>query len=535
MISPPTSVPPTTAEPTVEERDERKWVQAHSPTPPTREGTRGVWKVEVPPSQWHISQIQLSQILHHRLSTLWAEIVPAGTTRLHGLWLGKGPCAGVLVSTELLEGEARVTTLLPHVPSALYFEREVREMFGVEFAEAPDTRPLLLHLSHPAPPFRAPASPNPQDPVSYTFLPTEGEGLYEIPVGPVHAGIIEPGQFRFQVLGEQILNLEVRLGFTHKGTERLFENRTPAQGLPLAESVSGDSSVAGAMAYLEAVEPVLGIRPSKGTQRARGLLLEAERVAFLLGDVSGISMDVGYAAGAAQANVLRQEAYSWLESLTGSRLGRSTLSVGGLYRPLPARALEGLSLRARALSDATRELLEHLDERSSVVDRIHDTGQISREVARNLALVGPVARASGIDGDVRRDRPYGPYREVDVRVALRSAGDVEARLQVKGAEILEACRLVEKFLDGGALDVPRGPETSDPLASGEGMGIVEAPRGELVVAVRLGKDSRVLRVHFRDPSYLNWPAIEYAVRGNIVPDFPLCNKSLNLSYSGFDR
>ena len=517
--------------------NERKWVTFLAVGKDVWDPVEGLWRVSIGPSEWKAAQVGLSQTLHHRLASLWAELLEDGRIRLNSLWLGDGSCKGVHLFSELPEAPFRLPSLLPEVPPALYFEREIAEMYGVEFAGSPDTRPLLLHERHSAPPMASPSATSTGERAPFSFPMTEGEGVYEIPVGPVHAGVIEPGHFRFQVVGEKILNLEVRLGYTHKGTERLFVGRDPSRGVLLAESISGDMSVAGGVAYLEAVESALGITVTDPISAGRGLLLEVERIAFLLGDIAGIALDVGYAAGAAQANVLRDQAYSVMEWLTGARLGRGTLSLGGWARPLPAEAERPVRDSLRALGDHVASLHHHLVDRPSVVDRLRGTGVITRDVATALGLVGPVARASGLDRDVRRDRPRGPYRETDVRVATRDTGDVEARLGVKVAEVVEAARLALAMLDGGALrPIRTGDAISPSVPEGRrGLGLVESPRGEYLVAVRLDGEGRLARVHVRDPSFLNWPAIEYAVRGNIVPDFPLCNKSLNLSYSGFDR
>ncbi len=518
--------------------EEERWVLGAGRAGPTELGRSGLWELGVPPGWWRATSLDLLTAGAHRISSLWAERDPKGVL-LRALWLGEAGTRGILVRTLLDAPPPRVESLLPELSPALYFEREIAEMFGVEFHASPDPRPLLLHYRHALPPMiAAPDRAPPLDERSrFDFAPVEGEGVYEVPVGPVHAGIIEPGHFRFQVVGEEILDLEVRLGYTHKGTERLFEGLDPRRGTQLASSISGDHSVAGAVAYATAVEHALGHPPlERPTEMRRGALLEVERMAHLLGDIAGIVLDVGYAAGAAQANVLRNEAYTVLEELTGSRLGRGAVAVGGLARPLPREGLRPLAARADAVAKATVALLRHLEERPSVMDRVRGTGVVSKEVARALELVGPVARASGLDRDVRRDRPYGAYRGTELRVTHGSTGDVEARLRVKVDEVVEASRLFGTFLrrSGEAPAVPPAEPPRD--GPGFGVGLVEAPRGELLFAVSLDLErGKLSRVHVREPSYLNWPAIEYAVHGNILPDFPLCNKSLNLSYSGFDR
>ena len=519
-------------------RDERKWVAAARGGLTLEELEEGPWEVVVALERWRPSVLSLVHALRFRLATLWGENAHDGDVEVHGIFLGGAECRGVHLRVDLPGAARKLPSLLPDLPTALYFERELSEMFGVTILASPDTRPLLLHERHTAPPM-LPAGGEPTGVrAPFGFARTEGEGVYEIPVGPVHAGVIEPGHFRFQVRGEEILNLEVRLGYTHKGTERLFEGLEPSQATILAESISGDMSVAGATAYALAVEDALRVPVPPAAQSTRGLLLELERAAFLMGDVAGIILDVGYAAGAAEANVLREQAYGALELLTGSRLGRGTVVPGGLARPVPTEARAEVERSLEGVRRGLAGLIDHVHDQPSIMDRLRGTGVIPLEVAEALGLVGPAARASGLDRDVRRDRPYGPYahERVRVRVASRSEGDVEGRFEVKVAEVLEACRLARHFLGEGG-STSGSPIPSRSAQTRHGLGIVESPRGEFLVALRASEQGkRVLtRVHVRDPSFLNWPAIEYAVRGNIVPDFPLCNKSLNLSYSGFDR
>lgn len=498
-----------------------------------------LWAMDVRPDRWVAAATMVVQTLDHPLSTLFAE--DATDRRLgvvvHALFLGTDPTPGVHLRCSLGASSLQLPTLSGTIPYVTPFEREVTEMFGVQFAGAVDVRPLLLHASHSTPPLRKGPPPPPSDTRSaYRFSEVEGEGVYEVPVGPVHAGVIEPGHFRFQVVGEKILDLETRFGYTHKGTERLFEGLPVDRGTILAESISGDMSVAGAVAYAHAVERALELSVPSEIEDLRGLLLEVERAAFLCGDVAGIALDVGYAVGAAQANVQRESAYGIMQSLTGARLGRSVVGVGGLRRPLVNTPDEVVRSLLAGISSGIQELHDHLLDKSSVVDRLQGTGVVPREVADLLHFLGPTARASGLRVDLRVDRPYGPYVGREVRVPRGLEGDVASRLNIKVQEIIEACRLASEFATtlrrGGEHRITVPSPTSFALP---GLGWVESPRGEFLVYVQLGEDGKLQRVHVRDPSFLTWPAIEHAVRGNIVPDFPLCNKSLNLSYSGYDR
>jgi len=499
-----------------------------------------LWRMPVPRDRWTDAVAFAADGLHHPLSTLFGEDVRRlhGAIRVHALCLGAQPSGGVHVVCDLDPAHPAVPTLSRTLPYVAPFEREIAEMFGVVFDGAEDRRPLLLHERHPSPPLlKGPTSAPDGHRVDYPFPEVGGAGVYEVPVGPVHAGVIEPGHFRFQVVGERILDLEVRLGYTHKGTERLFEGRPHDQATIWAESISGDMSVAGAVAYAHAVERALGLPVLPANEVSRGLLLETERIAFLCGDVAGISLDVGYPVGAAEANRLREAAYQLLRRLTGSRLGRGAVAVGGLRRPLAPIAPEAYGETVDGIRDGIVALREELLGKSSVLDRLQGTGTLPRWIAELMHFVGPTARASGLRIDLRHDRPYGAYVGEEVRVPRGIDGDVLARLGVKVDEIVEACRLGRSFLARTPERAPNPRDFLRPSASGSrtGLGWVESPRGEFLVHVSLGADARLERVHVRDPSFLNWPAIELAVRENIVPDFPLCNKSLNLSYSGYDR
>jgi Ni,Fe-hydrogenase III large subunit len=334
-----------------------------------------------------------------------------------------------------------------------------------------------------------------------------------------------------------VLDLEIQLGYTYKGTEALWVGQRPEEGLLWAESISGDHSVAGAVAYAQAVEAAQGLPVPAAAEAARGLLLEVERYAFHLGTVAGIALDVGYARGAAAGYRLRQRAHRCLDRLTGSRLGRGAIAVGGLRRPLMRGPAAVLVEELQSMSNGAVQIWEDLEAVASVVDRIRGTGEVSPAIARALQLVGPTGRASGIDHDVRRDRPYGIYRSLAVRVPTEARGDVEARLRLYALEAAEAGRLAARWVES-ALAAP-GVGRIAPEPQGEraahGLGVVESPRGEWLVRMVQDARGRLVRVHVREPSFLNWRALKYAARCAIVPDFPLCNKSFNLSYSGFDR
>jgi Ni,Fe-hydrogenase III large subunit/Ni,Fe-hydrogenase III component G len=422
--------------------------------------------------------------------------------------------------------------------AASRFEREIHDLFGLGPVGHPDLRRLALHQFWPEGyhPLRRDAAPRTDfidtgEP--FPFRRVEGEGLFEITVGPVHAGIIEPGHFRFSVEGETIVNLETRLGFVHKGTEKLFEtlplDRTPA----LAERISGDESVAHAMAYCQALEALAGCRVPPRAAWLRVMLLELERLYNHVGDVGMIVNDTGFAFGHAHCFRLREELLRLNERLAGHRLLRGAVVPGGVAGPIVEAPLVEAARRVYGLVTEFLDITRLCLDNTLVLERLQGTGRLTERTAREMQVVGLVARASGIDADLRRDAPFAAYGDLDVRVAVHSAGDVWARTMVRVDEAGEAARLIA----AAAERLPEGPAHTalGPLAAGShAIGLVEAWRGPIWHWVAAEGPASVARVKVVDPSFRNWPALEYAVLENIVPDFPLCNKSFNLSYSGND-
>ncbi|MGE0080517.1 MAG: NADH-quinone oxidoreductase subunit C [Thiohalomonadaceae bacterium] len=429
----------------------------------------------------------------------------------------------------------------PHFANADRLERHLQDLCGIAFVDHPDGRRWTRHrawdegcfplrVDFPVTgysPCRAPAD------ADYPFVRVHGSGVYEIPVGPVHAGIIEPGHFRFQAVGEEVLRLEERLGYVHKGIEKIAVGRDPAGLARLAGRVSGDSAVAHAWAACQAMERASGCRVPPRAEALRGLLAERERVANHLGDIGAICNDVGFAFAHAQCARLREQWQRRSHALFGHRFMMDVVIPGGVTHDLSATDAALLREDHTALRRAIAPLFDIIDDHPSLDDRLLTTGRLSPEDARTLGCTGYVGKASGQDFDVRRDSPYGPYATLDVPVAVRSEGDVAARVRVRMDEIRGSLYLMDRLLDG----LPAGP-IATPLAAGrpgaEGIGMVEAWRGELLTYVRFDADGRVARFFPRDPSWFTWPALERLIHGNIVPDFPVCNKSVNGSYSGAD-
>ena len=419
-------------------------------------------------------------------------------------------------------------------PGAIRLERAARDLFGLVPEGAPDDRPWLDHgrwgVRHPLGDRRpAPADGG----LGYAFLPVEGEGLHRIPVGPVHAGIIEPGHFRFTANGETVARLEERLGYVHKGIEGLMAGATVERAARLAGHISGDSTVAYALAFARAVEAATGTEPPARAHWLRALMAELERIANHFGDVGAIANDAAFALMHAHCGVLREETLRAAEACFGHRLMMDRIVPGGVTCDLDEHGAERLRRLAPDFRRRFRELVELYDNTASLLDRTVGTGVVSAALVHRFGAGGYVGRAASRGFDARRLPGYPPYDDLDFEVPVLADGDVNARVWVRIHEVEQSLRLIERIVAG----LPAGPVRTEPTRTDgpcEGMALVEAFRGEVLVWVRLGADGRVERCHPRDPSWFQWPLLEAAIEGNIVADFPLCNKSFNCSYSGHD-
>lgn len=431
----------------------------------------------------------------------------------------------------------------PTIPSmatfyypASRFEREIKDMFGIRAIGQPDERPLVRHGFWPDSyhPLRKDATPPADfrdDGTRFPFLPVGGEGVYEIPVGPVHAGIIEPGHFRFSVVGETVIDLKIRLYFTHKGTEKLFEGRLPAEGVELAERISGDTTIGHALAYCQAVEALAGCEVPARARYLRTILLEMERLYNHVADFGAICNDTGFAFAHSQCFRIRERLLRLNKRLTGNRLLRDGIMLGGVQHDLPAGLNLGAELDA-ILADFNEVAAISLGN-TMLRDRLEGTGRLTTSTAIDHGVLGYVARASGIDIDTRRDHPFAAYAELPVQPPVFTSGDVNARAMVRVEEFRASVKLIQQALTAlpsGALTAPVGKLPAwEPAFSA-----VEGWRGMILHWVMADAAGRLYRVKVKDPSFANWPALSFALLKNIVPDFPLCNKSFNQSYSGND-
>ncbi|BAV34662.1 hydrogenase [Sulfuricaulis limicola] len=429
----------------------------------------------------------------------------------------------------------------PNFAAANRPERHMQDMLGILFTDHPDARRWTRHRAwkkteHPLRRnFPAAGNPPAQTPPNdnYRFLFAHGSGVYEIPVGPVHAGIIEPGHFRFQAVGETILNLEERLGYVHKGIEKIAEGRDAAALARLAGRVSGDSTVAHAWAACMAMEKAAATEIPPRALALRAIMAERERVANHLGDIGAICNDVAFSFAFYQYGRLREVWQRVSREAFGHRFMMDRIVPGGVSADLDDQAANAMKRQIASLRQEVATLSNIINDLPSIEDRLDTTGYLGPETARAFGALGYVGRASGMPFDVRKDAPYAPYTRFSVEVPVFKYGDVAARVKVREQEILESFRLIEKLME----DLPPGPIRTDwkPAPAGaEGLGFIEGFRGEILAYVRFGENGRIARYFPRDPSWLTWPTLEKLVRDNIVPDFPVCNKSVNGSYSGHD-
>jgi len=501
---------------------------------------------EVAWHDFHEVCVFLTMRQHAILRVLFAcdERERDGAFRIYAVFSVPGRDLFTVIVLPLRGGETSFPSITRSIPAAHWYEREIEDLFGLSPQGHPDGRRLVVHDAFPAGshPLRKDWKISEDDlrtwtegavqKVPYDFMKVEGEGIVEIPVGPVHAGIIEPGHFRFSAIGETIFFLEPRLFFTHKGTEKQFETLGFVKGVKLAERVSGTSSFSHSTAYCMAVERMAGVAVSERASAVRTLTLELERLYNHIGDIGNMCAGTGLAVGYAKGAVIKERLMQLNERLTDSRYLRGLNAVGGVTRDLWTQADDIL----RTIDWATKEykaLMQLLLGCISHIERLQNTGILSREIASKLGVTGVAARASGVNDDIRKAHPHVLYDTLIFESHTSEKGDVMARMMVRGEEAECSISIINALLEkryDGELTLPL-PAVA-PYASA--LGYTETPRGSVFYWVMADKEGKPLRVKLRSPSYCNWPAVPFAVHGNIVPDFPLCNKSFNLSYSGTD-
>lgn len=421
-----------------------------------------------------------------------------------------------------------------HAP-AIRLERTIQDLVGLVAEGLPDSRPWLDHnrwkVRHPL--ASKPSPPKGHHP--YRFLPVDGPDLHQIPVGPVHAGIIEPGHFRFTACGETVVRLEERLGYVHRGVERLMIGKTVAEGARIAGRASGDSTVAYALAFARAVEAATECVVSSRVDRIRAVMAELERIANHLGDIGAICNDAAFALMLAHLSALRERVLRAANTVFGHRLMMDVIVPGGVTRDISKDGTQELLSLLDLIQSAFPKLVELYDNTASLQDRTARTGIVSRDLVRIFGAGGYVGRASGRGFDARKFLVYPPYGTLGFDVSVREEGDVNARIWVRIRDIEQSIDLIRQLLTtlpGNSADAaPAAFTISTPC---EGQSLVEGFRGDIFVWLRLDADGNISRCHLRDPSCFQWPLLEAAIEGNIVADFPLCNKSFNCSYAGHD-
>jgi Ni,Fe-hydrogenase III large subunit len=483
----------------------------------------GFIRADVTESEWNALGLACAEG-QYDFSALWID---AGRVRM-GLMSRDG--AVRIIASLALADNSYPSIGRVHAP-AIRLERAMRDLYGSVAVGLPDDRPWLDHGVWPAPAGSEPAAER-QEARKYRFLPVEGEGLHQIPVGPVHAGIIEPGHFRFTANGETVVRLEERLGYVHKGIESLCTGRGITEAARIVGRVSGDSTVAYAFAFSRAVEAACGAECPVRAQRLRGIMAELERISHHINDFGAICNDVSAVAIHAQCTLLRERILQAAQDCFGHRMMMDAIKPGGVAADLSD---DGAGVLRTLLADCEQEfrtIVRVYDESPSIQDRTVTTGIVRAELARQFAAGGYVGRASGRNFDARRDIAYPPYDLLAFEVPVRLQGDVDARAWIRADEVVQSIAMIRRLLDR----LEPGPVFLElpAAAASEGAAFVEAFRGDVFLTVRLDEQGKIAHCHARDASWFQWPLLEAAIEGNIVADFPVCNKSFNCSYSGHD-
>lgn len=496
-------------------------------------------------------EIEAGKIVHacsslHFIHKLPLKIITAfdkrrETGRFQIMYVFSAPEANMFLAPYIYTG-GEFPSLTPSMHEASIYERKIHTFFGLRPAGHPNLRTLILHENWPDGIFplrkdfawdsRPPKANN-----EFHFQKIVGDGIYEIPVGPVHAGIIEPGHFRFSVAGEEILHLEPRLGYSHKGSEKLFETLPLTGKIKLSERISGDSSFSHSLCFCQALELLRGTAIPERAAYLRVIFCELERLANHLGDIGAIMADTGFNFGGSQGARLREIVMRINGRVSGSRFLRGVNTPGGVTRDIGNEESSALLNELTSLKKDFSEVIEVANSSSTLLNRLKGTGVLDPGIARDHGVVGVAARALGISADARIDNPYAAYNKFEIRIALEEDGDVNARFNVRVKEVYESIAIISQALaaaPGGSVSATEESAPAPFKADSYALSVVEGWRGDIVYLVSTDSNGNIDRVDVRDPSFLNWTALGYAGRGDMVPDFPLINKSFNLSYSGND-
>lgn len=436
--------------------------------------------------------------------------------------------SGILVSSSILDKNGRYRSITPENSAFHIFEREFYEEFGIEPLNHPWLKPVRYGKER--------FNKN-QKIINYPFFEMTSEETHEVAVGPIHAGIIEPGHFRFVCNGEKIYHLEIQLGYQHRNIEKLFVKNCDKFVPYLAESIAGDTVVGHTTAYANAIESLAGVKITNKAEIIREIALELERIAIHIGDLGAIANDVAYLMGNAVFGATRTLVINTLLSICGSRFGRGLIRIGGVVFDIDEKIISKSIGVLEKVEEDVKRMADTMFSAPSVLSRLDNTGTVTKKNTLDLGLVGMTARASGVNLDVRTNHPYGFYKDFDYRKEYHTKGDVWSRTYLRYAEIIESIQIIEQLLKKLAEHKSEKliiNVANNLLPEHFAVSMVEGWRGEIVHAAITDKDGKLSRYKIKDPSFNNWFALAIAVRNNGISDFPLCNKSFNLSYSGND-
>ncbi|MGA2090934.1 MAG: NADH-quinone oxidoreductase subunit C [Endomicrobiales bacterium] len=497
--------------------------------------------IDVPSSDFKAACLDLHTRLKSPVMTMFAidDRPRAGSFMIVCGFLSVEDRQWVFVRQTVPPEKPSFDSLARDIYSACLFERQILESFGIMPVNNPDTRRLHLHdeiWPDNSFPLRKDFTIAPEvgkrTDKNYVFRKIEGEGICEVAVGPVHAGVIGSGHFRFSVAGEPVISLEPRLGFTHRGVEKLFEGKTPEEAMKLSSNISGKSAVAHRMAFCRAIEKICALNVSLDAQYSRCVFLELERLYNHIGTIGALALDAAFSFPASYAALMKESILSVNEQLTGSRYLKDAIVIGGVAELVGIHQYEPVRELLSCLEQDMETLREMLFSNGSFLDRIETTGVLSRRIAEDVGIVGLVARSSGLGWDLRAVFP-DQYAGLSIKPAYQSAGDVAARLIARFDECKSSMDSIKQCLEkmdgaGTKLNPVFIPQ------AGNALGVVEGARGPVLYWVRTHADGSIDRCAITDPSFHNWIGLPYVMPGNIIPDFPLCNKSFDLSYAGND-
>lgn len=446
----------------------------------------------------------------------------------------------VVKATFAEESDLSYPCLTTLFPAAVWYERELHDMFGFNPVGHPDLRPLVLHETFPLDfyPLRKKYAKNHQvrGTRRYDMATAEGEGVYEVPVGPIHAGIIEPGHFRFSQAGEAMLQLDAKLFFTHRGIEKSVEGKTPWEALPIIERICGACSVANTLSFCQAVEKLSEVEVPRRAWLIRMLALEMERLYNHVGDTGNVCAGVGFSPVISMGARAKEYLQQLNELLTGNRFLRGLIVPGGVAVDVTEEQLGEITEELKRVKNIYADMVQIMAEQKNFLNRIQTTGTVRKQTAEDLSMVGVGARASGVARDSRKDMGFGLYDEIDFKVVTKNNGDVEARIHVRIDEVEQSMEIIRQVIYLLRVDKTELKVDLGELKTGEGAwGISESPRGDNLEWLMLDQEGKIGRLFIRSASYPNWPALPIAVQGDIIPDFPLINKSFELCYACIDR